>query len=117
MGEPVVEDFEARADRGRDDAVVTAINGLRADIVQRHGENTDVLAEIRADMKELKAGFPDDDPLGHRAYHETLIAESKARKEFWIDMRNKLIERGILAAIGLLGTALFFFVKSQVGKQ
>ncbi|MGQ7937363.1 hypothetical protein [Paraburkholderia sp. D1E] len=97
--------------------VVDAINALGAQLNEKHVENTDALEEIKADIKELKAGFPDDDPRGHRDFHDALIAESKARRQFWVDMRNKLIERGMLAAIGLLATALFFYAKAQVGKQ
>jgi hypothetical protein len=51
------------------------------------------------------------DLIGHRAYHESVIAASKAQEAFWQDLRHEIMRKGIvfllvtlfgLAAVGLL---------------
>jgi hypothetical protein len=62
------------------------------------------LDSIRTDVKSIQAmltryaaGFPGDDPDGHRKYHETLIERNKA----YTDLGRKLLFE--LAKWGLIG--------------
>ena len=79
------------------------------------GEVRKELVQAREDMHrraegtekqiiELRHAFPADDPAGHRAYHDEVIAIARARKEFW----QKLLFE--LAKWGLLGFAAWLVV-------
>lgn len=50
----------------------------------------------------LRHAFPGDDPVGHRAYHDELIAAEKARKEFWQKLFFELAKWGVLGFAGWL---------------
>ena len=67
-------------------------------------------------QKEVTGAFAKDlencpDLIGHRAYHESVIAASKAQEAFWQDLRHEIMRKGIifllvtlfgLAAVGFL---------------
>lgn len=102
-------------------AVVAAVDSLRDEVGQRHVENTSTLQEL--DLKvnvaidridDLHKAFPGGDWEGHRRYHETLIAKAEARTRFYDDLRAELAKKGIWALIGLLGLALWQFIKSRM---
>ncbi|WP_175982547.1 hypothetical protein [Caballeronia zhejiangensis] len=102
-------------------AVADALNKLRDEIGQRHVENTSSIEVIEKDLKvviervdDLTKGFPDGDPEGHRRAHEVLIRKAEARAKFYEDLRAKLVERGLLALLGLLGVALWQYFKTRV---
>ena len=72
--------------------------------------------EILDAQKSFSGAFAKDledcpDLIGHRAYHEGVIAASKAQEAFWQDLRHEIMRKGIvfllvtlfgLAAVGLL---------------
>ncbi len=73
------------------------------------------LEQVIADLRVIKSAFPEDefgnvDTLGHRGYHEEMIAGAKAQTRFWQDLRNELVKKGLLWAIiialGLMGSGL-----------
>lgn len=75
----------------------------------------DQLEQALADLKVIKGAFPEDefgnvDTLGHRRYHEEMIAAAKAQTKFWEELRRDLIKKGLMwgliAAIGLMVTGL-----------
>lgn len=60
-------------------------------------------AKIAADRSDaILRAFPADDPAGHRAYHDELIAAEKARKEFWQKLFFELAKWGLLGFAGWL---------------
>lgn len=60
-------------------------------------------AEIAADRSDaILRAFPADDPAGHRAYHDELIAAEKARKKFWQKLFFELAKWGLLGFAGWL---------------
>lgn len=75
------------------------------------GEVSKELAQTREDMhqraklsssqiEELRHAFPADDPAGHRAYHDEVIATARARKEFYQKLLFELAKWGLLGFIG-----------------
>jgi hypothetical protein len=102
-------------------AVVAAIDTLRDEIGQRHVENTSSLEVLEKDLKvviervdDLAKGFPDGDPDGHRRAHEALIKRAEAKARFYEDLRGELAKKGLWALIGLLGIALWQYVKARM---
>lgn len=101
--------------------IVTAINGLREDMDQRHSENTTSAAvtnnkvdEAIRRIDDLHKAFPGGDWDGHRRYHETLIAKAEARSKFYQELRVELAKRGLWALAGTLVLALWAYFKSKV---
>lgn len=73
------------------------------------------LDQALADLKVIKGAFPEDefgnvDTLGHRRYHEEMIAAAKAQTKFWEELRRDLLKKGLMGVLiivlGLIGTGL-----------
>jgi hemerythrin len=62
-----------------------------------------ILNHIRGEetiLEEFKAAFPGGDPKGHRIYHEEVISQVKAKKEFWNKLAFELAKYGLIAFVG-----------------
>ena len=96
------------------EVLVAAVRSLDARLGREHAENrtdtADFKREVREKLDELRSAFPDEDPEGHRRFHDALIAESEARKAFWSDLRARLLEKGIWAVVVFLATAAWFYL-------
>ena len=58
-------------------------------------------------MQQILGGFPNDDPRGHKEYHESVIAAAKARREFWIGLAKELAKYGLIGFVGWAFVALW----------
>jgi hypothetical protein len=112
------------ADRRRkppQDPVAAAIWALKEDLDLRHDENVGRSTDIKQQIRELSEkvddiskGFADDDPVGHRKYHESLIKKNEQRAELYQAIRAELLSKGIWAAIGFAAIALWVAFKTKV---
>lgn len=50
---------------------------------------------------QVLSAFPDGVDK-HREYHEAIIKAKKAEEEFWIDLRQEVIKKGIVGALVIL---------------
>lgn len=70
-----------------------------------------VVNEQNKSLREIhdlfKAAFPEGDATAHRKAHEDWIERSKAEKEFWLDIKKKVLGWGIIALLGWIGIALW----------
>ena len=103
------------------EAVASALNGLRDEIGQRHTENTSSLQVLEKDLKvviervdDLAKGFPKGDWEGHRQYHESIIRKMEARTRLYEELRAELARKGLWALIVAIGTACWYFVRTQL---
>lgn len=64
--------------------------------------------------KRLLSAFPEDDPALNRQTLTALIDAQRARAQFYNDLRNRLTERGLLALIGALAVAAWFYLREHV---
>jgi hypothetical protein len=101
--------------------VIAAINGLKSDLDQRHGENitaqavTDAkVVELLRGVDDLRRAFPDGDWDGHRRYHEAVIRRMEARAQFYRDLSGHLIKGGAWALIVFLAWASWQAIKTKV---
>lgn len=101
--------------------VLAAINGLKSDLDQRHGENitaqavTDAkVVELLRGVDDLRRAFPDGDWDGHRRYHEAVIRRMEARAQFYRDLSGHLIKGGAWALIVFLAWASWQAIKAKV---
>lgn len=72
---------------------------LRAHITNSAERHSDLSAKITgtdAVCSGIMQGFPNDDPRGHREYHEELIEHARARKEFWQKLALELAKAGLI---------------------
>lgn len=67
------------------------------------------LDSIRTDVKRIieimdhyESGFPGDDPVGHRQYHESLIERNKAYTDLGRKLLFELAKWGLIGFIGWL---------------
>lgn len=66
---------------------------------------------IRARIERLEKGFPNDDPISHRRFHENVIE--------WYDLRNRIFREalvniakvGSVGALGWLGWLVWQYLK------
>lgn len=62
-------------------------------------------------LNKFMSAFPGDDPVPHRAYHQSKIDAAKAEKDFWVAAKLKLVEHGISGLVKVIwivvGLALF----------
>lgn len=89
---------------------------LRTDRTERTLTNIEAqLDQALSDLKAIKGAFPEDefgnvDTIGHRRYHDEMIAAAKAQTKFWEELRRDLLKKGLLwglvAAIGLMATGV-----------
>jgi hypothetical protein len=101
--------------------IVAALGQLKEDLDQRHLENigaqavTDakVVEAIRG-IDELRKAFPDNDPDGHRRYHEAIIASIEDRGAFYRTLRDELAKKGLWALVIVVGLALWQYLKLKV---
>ena len=74
--------------------VMKALRAMSAQL----DENTRITEEIRA-------GFPDEDPGGHRIYHEALIRREEERRKLYLEVRTH-VAKGTVWAL-LVGLSLW----------
>jgi hypothetical protein len=102
-------------------AVADALDKLRDEMGQRHTENTSTLEVVEDKVNvliervdDLARGFPQDDPDGHRRYHEALIVKAEARARLYEKLLEELAKKGLWALLVLIGVAVWQYFKSQV---
>ena len=76
-------------------------------ILERLDQITEQVQQLAELTHKLAAGFPGDDPGGHRVYHEAVIRKIEARAEFWQKMTFDLAKYGIIGLAGWAFVALW----------
>lgn len=71
-------------------------------IGERRSDLLQMLQRLEEKIDAVMAGFPGDDPLGHRRYHEADIERVKARTEFFRKLFFELSKYGLLGLSGWL---------------
>lgn len=51
-------------------------------------------------LDRFSKAFPNDDPDGHRRFHEAEIRRAEARAEFWEKMRFEVVKWGLFGFLG-----------------
>lgn len=104
----------------RDD-VTAAIHELIETLNARHSENIDRLAVTDRKVEEairridaLHEAFPDDDTIGHRMYHESLIKKIEARTRMFDEIRTHLFKNGLWIGLGFIAYAMWQAFKAKV---
>lgn len=102
-------------------ALVRAIDCLRDEIGLRHTENTSSLEVIEKDIKvltdrvdDLARGFPNDDPDGHRLYHDAVIKRIEARTRLYETLCAELAKQGLWSLIVFIVGAVIYYVKQKL---
>ena len=103
-------------ERRDDSAVVALLTELGARVVQMQGALAEHIAEEPAEIEAATQraiaaatgkAFPNDDPEGHRLWHEEVIGGIKAKKEFWQKMTFELTKLGIVGFLAWAGYQLW----------
>lgn len=76
------------------------VSEVQKELVQAR-EDLHRRAELSAaQIDDLRHAFPADDPAGHRAYHDEVIATARARKAFYQKLLFELAKWGLLGFVG-----------------
>jgi hypothetical protein len=62
----------------------------------------------------IRSGFPDGDPLKHRAVHEGFITTAKDRSDLRKVIWERIITGGVWAGLGLIALAVWEYLKAGV---
>ena len=54
------------------------------------------ISNIENMLKDYVSGFPNDDPIGHREYHEAVIQKNKAYTDLYRKMLFELTKYGLI---------------------
>lgn len=107
-------------DRRKDDSILLHIKELQAshkELTAKMNYHHAIFEERveKAVEKVFERSFPDGDPEGHRAHHELVIKREEQRIAFWVNMRTKLTEWGLIGFVGWAFFALWAaFLKGPV---
>ena len=82
--------------------LASQISEVRNELVQAREELHRRAEMSSSQIEELRHAFPADDPAGHRAYHDEVIATARARKEFYQKLLFELAKWGLLGFVGWL---------------
>ena len=70
-----------------------------------------VITEQNTMVKEIhklfKASIPNEDAVGHRLAHESWIRKEEEDKEFWLKLKQNVINWAVIAALGWGGIAIW----------
>lgn len=91
----------------------------------RHETNEELGIEQKLDLilsefKRFEGAFARDedgsiDFDGHRRYHEAMIKAAEEQAEFWKDLKQEIIKKGIIAAIIILLGLIWIGVQTKFG--
>ncbi|MGL4265158.1 MAG: hypothetical protein ACRCTX_26340 [Afipia sp.] len=79
-----------------------SLSQIRNDLASARDELHTRADATERQVQELRHAFPADDPAGHRAYHDEVIAIARARKEFWQKLLFELAKWGLLGFVAWL---------------
>jgi hypothetical protein len=103
------------------DEIAEAILAIKADLDQRHGENVTraqinekLLGDLIGRVDGLYHAFPEEDPGGHRRYHDAIVDRIEKRAKLYDALLEELTKKGMWALIIFLGAAIFYYVKGQL---
>jgi hypothetical protein len=91
-----------------DQAVAAAMEQHESDSRRHMDKRFDELKAI------MLSGFPENDPAGHRQYHQKQIDYMNERIALWRELRSKGVIGLLWLTLGLLGTAVWEYIKSEV---
>ena len=102
------------------DPIIAAIEtlgaSLKKDFEIKHRFNSERETRIEESIRELKEGFPNGDPRGHREAHESLMRAAKRKEDMYGKLTQRLIEKGLWAFfLALAGLAWYGFIHTIKG--
>jgi len=90
---------------------VQEVNGILRSHMHDHEMNQQalerIIGSIRLEVGQALHGFPNNDPKGHREYHEARINEINNRAEFWRKMTFELSKWGLVGFLGWAALAMW----------
>jgi hypothetical protein len=103
------------------DEIAEAILAIKADLDQRHGENVTraqinekLLNDLIGRVDGLYHAFPDEDPGGHRRYHDAMIQRAESRSRLYEKLLGELVTKGMWAFLIALGGAVLLAIKVKL---
>lgn len=90
-------------------AIIKAIEKMRVEI-----ENQ--LYDLKDKCKTLEAGFPLEDPNGHRKYHEAIIERQQLRNDIFRESLTHAAKVGFLSGIVFFCWLVWLYLKTEISR-
>lgn len=92
------------ASEERHSELTTRFDGMQQSTMTLLQTNNQTVNEIH---KLFKLAFPEGDAAGHRKAHEAWIEKERQDKEFWVKLKQHVINWAVLAVVGWGGIGLW----------
>jgi hypothetical protein len=88
--------------------IMEMLHGIQHETRELAHDLNQHIAREELDFANFRKAFPNDDPAGHRRYHESEIEAALDRKKLWGELRKDLVSKGLwsvlLVLVGLVVT-------------
>lgn len=72
------------------------------EFTEHRKEFMDHAQEEKNHVERFMKAFPDDDPVGHRQYHEAVMRAAEAQERFWSELRLDIAKKSFWGLIVLV---------------
>lgn len=102
---PMNEQLVENERRANDSLVVLLMQEVHKKIDQMDKKLTEHMTNETITLAQeiatlINTAFPNNDPQGHRAYHEVQMQAAADRAEFWKTMRTEISKWGLIGFVG-----------------
>ncbi|MFA7488186.1 MAG: hypothetical protein WCY72_08890 [Lysobacteraceae bacterium] len=94
------------------DDTIAIINAIKEEAEKTQNK----FNEIESKYERIMCGFPDQDPDGHRAYHQVVIERQKLRNEIMRGAAIRMGQGGIFAFLAAMAWLAWELFKKEIQK-
>ena len=84
--------------------------GMRKDFNEMKSD----IHDIKEGMQDVVNAFPGGDTAAHKRYHDAIIERNHELRKLTLAIREKTILGVFWLALGLIGTALWFYICAKL---
>ena len=82
--------------------IMDMLHGMQREMRELTQDVNQHIAREELDVSRFKQAFPNDDPAGHRRYHEAEIAEAIEKRKLWSELRKEFLSKGLWSVLLIL---------------
>ncbi len=82
--------------------IMDMLHGMQREMRELKQDVNQHIAREELDFSEFRGAFPNNDPVGHRKYHESEIEAALEKKKLWGELRKELLSKGLWSVLLIL---------------
>ena len=82
--------------------IMDMLHGMQRELRELTKDVNQHIAREELDFGEFRRAFPNDDPAGHRRFHDSEIEAALDRKKLWGELRKELLSKGLWSVLLIL---------------